>query len=67
MKQNNLCLEEYLEYLGSQTSAENPLTVSTSSGTYSVWYTSETSIPKPSGDYQISGDNIAGYIITVRV
>ena len=66
MKQNNLCLEEYLEYLSSQTSAENPLTVSTSSGTYYVWYTTETSIPKPNGDYQVSGDNIAGYIITVQ-
>ena len=66
MKQNNLCLEEYLTYLRERTSAENPLTVSTSSGSYSVWYTAETSIPKPGGDYTISGDNIAGYIITVR-
>ena len=66
MKQNNLCLEEYLEYLRTQTGAGNPLTVSTSEGTYSVWYTTETSIPKPSGDYRVSGDNIAGYIITVR-
>ena len=66
MKQNNLCLEEYLQYLREQTSAENPLSVSTSSGTYSVWYTTETSIPKPEGEYTVSGDNIAGYIITVR-
>lgn len=66
MKQNNLCLEEYLEYLRTQTGAGNPLTVSTSEGTYSVWYTTETSIQKPSGDYRVSGDNIAGYIITVR-
>ena len=66
MKQNNLCLEEYLEYLRTQTGAGNPLTVSTSEGTYSIWYTTETSIPKPNGDYRVSGDNIAGYIITVR-
>ena len=66
MKQNNLCLEEYLEYLRERTSAENPLSVSTSSGNYSVWYTTETSIPKPEGEYTVSGDNIAGYIITVR-
>lgn len=66
MKQNNLCLEEYLEYLRNQTSSDNPLTISTSSGTYSVWYTTETSVLKPDGDYMISGDNIAGYIFTVR-
>ena len=66
MKQNNLCLEEYLEYLRNQTNSENPLTISTSAGNYSVWYTTETSIPKPIGDYMVSGDNIAGYIITVR-
>ena len=66
MKQNNLCLEEYLEYLRNQTNSENPLTISTSAGNYSVWYTTETSIPKPTGDYMVSGDNIAGYIITVR-
>lgn len=66
MKQNNLCLEEYLEYLRERTSAENPLSVSTSSGNYSVWYTTEISIPKPEGEYTVSGDNIAGYIITVR-
>ena len=54
------------DYLRTHTTAENPLAISTSSGSYTVWYTTETSIPKPNGDYRVSGDNIAGYIITVR-
>ena len=66
MKQHNLCLEEYLDYLRTHATADNPLAISTSSGNYSVWYTTETFIPKPEGEYTVSGDNIAGYIVTVR-
>jgi D-alanyl-D-alanine carboxypeptidase len=65
MYQNNLALEEYLDFLRSSTSAESPLEISTDSGTYSVYYTAEHEIEKPGHEYTVSGDNEGGYIITV--
>ena len=66
MKKKNLCLEEYLDLLRKKTKQDKPLTISTDEGTYEVWYTTETEIPVPEGEYTVSGDNMNGYIITVR-
>lgn len=66
MTQQNLCLEEYLEFLKSSTSAENPLTVSCDAGSFHIWYTAESTIEKPSGSYEVSGNNSDGWIITEK-
>ena len=64
MTQNNLCLEEYLAYLKDNTSEANPLIVNCTAGSFSIYYTSAREITKPEGSYEISGNNIDGYIIT---
>lgn len=72
MKQNNLCLEEYIEQI-KKNSKENPLTVSSADGTtWSMWYekayddgdVTQFAIPKDC-DYEISGNNVDGFIVTV--
>lgn len=67
MNENNLCLEEYIEYLRENTSLEEPLTVSCSDGTYRIYATKETTFAEPENTYTISGDNIDGYIITEKI
>lgn len=65
MNQQNLCLEEYIDFLRTQTSADNPITVTCVTGTYEIYATTESAIPIPEGDYTVEGDNIDGYIITI--
>ena len=66
MLANNLCLEEYLELLAEKTSPENPLSVSAAGGTWSVFRTQSSQITEPEGAYTVSGDNMGGYIVTVK-
>ena len=66
MVNNNLCLEEYIDYLRSHTDAANPLEISCDSGTYEVYFTAENEITEPEGEYTVSGNNVDGYIITVK-
>lgn len=66
MVQQNLCLEEYIDYLRSNASAETPLHVDTPDASYDIYFTTETTIPKPEGSYEISGNNVDGYIITTK-
>ena len=65
MQEHNLCLEEYLDYLRSHTSKNEPLVIHCDDKDYSVFYTADTSISEPAGSYTISGDNVGGYIFTV--
>ena len=65
MTENNLCLEEYLDYLKNNTSESSPLVIRGNTGSFKVYYTTERTIAKPSGSYTISGDNMNGFIITV--
>lgn len=73
MKQNNLCLEEYIEKIKSNTK-DNPLTVSANDGTtWSMWYekayedgdVTQIAVPKDC-EYEISGNNVDGFIVTVK-
>ena len=66
MAANNLCLEEYIDYLRAGTSAEAPLTVTSDDGTYEIFFTAETEIEEPEGEYTISGNNVDGIIVTVK-
>ncbi|MBQ8407855.1 MAG: D-alanyl-D-alanine carboxypeptidase family protein [Clostridia bacterium] len=82
MKDNNLCLEEYIEYLKKETSYKDMLTVKASDGaSYAVYYTSVSGdsgeikvpvqTPNPDGStsfpYTISGTNEGGVIVTIKL
>lgn len=72
MKQNNLCLEEYIEKIKSYT-INKPLEISSGKSVYTVYYVSaddgeKTNIGVPEDrDYEISGNNEDGFIVTVKV
>lgn len=74
MTENSLCLEEYLD-LVRQYTYDNPLEYTTFNGrTYNVYYVKvdennkTTNIPVLMDmEYSISGDNVGGYIVTVKV
>jgi D-alanyl-D-alanine carboxypeptidase len=70
MYKNNLCLEEYIELISNYT-VESPLKMSGGAPTYYVYHVKAssadavTSIPVYKGyDYEISGNNTDGYIVT---
>ena len=70
MKQNNMCLEEYVEFVKNY-SYSSPLTVRSGFRTYSIYYVAATGASTrayvPAGSvYTVSGNNIDGYIITVE-
>lgn len=72
MKQNNLCLEEYIEQIKTHTNS-NPLSVTNGATQYQVYYVAAnvnnvTGVPVPSNlPYTISGNNVDGFIITVTI
>ena len=68
---NNLCLEEYLELIRSSHKSGSALVISgADSKTYEVYYCAsegeQTTLQVPQSlSYEISGDNMSGYIVTV--
>ncbi len=73
MAQNGLCLEEYIELLKTHTYNGSHLSVKDGYGVeYETYYIpaapgAQTSIYTPDGkNYDISGDNDGGFVITVR-
>ena len=82
MKANNLCLEEYVEYLKGNATSKKPLSVTTDDGSvYYIYYelisdsSTDIKVPvrtaNPDGsmnyDYTISGTNDIGVVVTVKV
>lgn len=67
MNRENLCLEEYIQYLREQTGQDNPLRVSCKAGEYEIYSTKESNIPGMGEHDTISGDNIDGYIVTHQI
>ena len=74
MYKNNICLEEYLDLLKTTYTAENPLEFTGDDGAqYMIYYTaasgdtSTTLVVPADYDYTVSGDNMGGFIITVKV
>lgn len=72
MNENGLCLEEYLKLLKEKyTYGKGMLKYSFADTDYSIYYvaastTEDTKVPVPkSGNYEISGNNVDGYIVTV--
>lgn len=76
MMESGLCLEEYLELLKtSHTYEQEPLTITADETEYLVYYVAAsaeettTLVPVPPesvGKYTISGDNMNGFIVTVK-
>ena len=73
MKQENLCLEEYLEYVRSFPYSGEHLKVTVDSVSYEIFYVEgmpggTTNVPIPDGyAYNVSGDNIGGFIVAVTL
>lgn len=73
MKENKLCLEEYIDVLKGYTSTGEHLSISDGTKMYEIYYapadpSANTDIPVPDGkDYTVSGNNVDGFIITVEV
>ncbi len=68
MVQENLCLEEYIDYLKQFTFDQEHLTVECVDGTYEIWYAEGTKIHVPdSGQYSTSGNNVDGVIVTCKI
>lgn len=76
MKEHDLCLEEYLDELRSQHSffGGTLLEIATSEQTYHVYFVpadptaASTRIPVPkTGSYEVSGNNVDGYIVTAVI
>ena len=63
MQENNLCLEEYLDLLRAH-GPEDPLLIDTPLGRWQVFFSPAETLTLPEGDYEISGDNEGGYVLT---
>lgn len=68
MARQGMCLEEYMEYLRRFPFDGEHLTIQCADGTYEVWYTQGTRAYLPdSGEYEVSGNNVDGVIVTRKV
>ncbi|MDE6019471.1 MAG: D-alanyl-D-alanine carboxypeptidase family protein [Ruminococcus sp.] len=71
MNENDMCLEEYLQYLTSY-KTDSPLTYNTDSKEYKIFYvpansSGDTEITLPKNTvYTVSGNNTDGFIITIE-
>ena len=72
MKQNSLCLEEYIDKIKEHTK-DSPLEVTVDKKLYQMYYapansTGDTEVPVPSNKtYTVSGNNIDGFIVAVSM
>ena len=72
MKQNSLCLEEYIDKIKEHTK-DSPLEVTVDKKLYQMYYVpansaEDTEVPVPSNKtYTVSGNNIDGFIVTVSM
>lgn len=74
MTEQNLCLEEYTEYIKQYPFEEGHLQVTDGNGiTYEIYYVAAeeegfTSVPVPKDrPYEISGNNVDGFVVTVTL
>lgn len=67
MADNDLCLEEYTEFLKKYTPNGEHLKVECQGKTYEIWYCAglEAYVPE-TGSYTVSGNNVDGFIVTVE-
>lgn len=68
MKENELCLEEYLELLRSYTYEGEHLKFDCEGTNYEVYFCQGSDVYVPaSGDYYVSGNNSDGFVVTVNM
>ena len=68
MVEENLCLEEYTDYLKQFTFDQEHLTVECADGTYEIWYTEGAAIYVPDDrEYTVSGNNVDGLVVTCKL
>ena len=73
MKENNLCLEEYIDELKNHTSDGEHIKVTGGEKKYEIYYvpadpSANTDIPVPKDkSYSTSGNNVDGFIVTVEI
>jgi D-alanyl-D-alanine carboxypeptidase len=66
MARNDWCLEEYIELLRNYT-FEEPFTFELGDILYEIYFTTSTQVPLPiNSEFEISGNNIDGFIVTVN-
>ncbi|MGN0592425.1 MAG: D-alanyl-D-alanine carboxypeptidase family protein [Ruminococcus sp.] len=72
MYQNDMCLEEYLQFLTGYTLETGPLTYQTDTKLYEIYYvpaeaSGDTTVTLPKGTkYTVSGNNTDGFVLTVE-
>ena len=67
MYEHDLCLEEYVDWLRSNTSELAPITQACGDETYEIFFTANTSVPLPAeSEYLVSGNNVDGYVIAYK-
>lgn len=70
--QNDMCFEEYIEFLKNYTYESEHLTVAGPDKNYEIYYvpadpSANTDVPVPADKtYEISGNNVDGFIVTVE-
>ena len=74
MKDNNLCLEEYTEFVKNYTYNGDHIKVAGPDKNYEIYYVEanlaggDTEVPVPAGkEYTISGNNADGFVVTVEL
>ncbi|MFA5658855.1 MAG: M15 family metallopeptidase [Oscillospiraceae bacterium] len=75
MQQNNLCFEEYIDYIKQYSFdgiKENCKVTTDDGGQYEIYYVpvgqTSTEIPVPKNySYTVSGNNVDGFIVTVKI
>lgn len=68
VRNEGLCLEEYIDFIKNYTAEGPHYQVSTTDGNYEIYYASGLSVPVPTDHaYEISGNNVDGFIVTVKI
>lgn len=73
INENDMCLEEYIEFIKGYTYDSDHLKIAGPDKNYEVYYvaadpSADTDVPVPSDKtYEISGNNIDGFIVTVEI
>lgn len=68
MVNEGLCMEEYIDFIKNYTAGGLHYHVTTADGTYDIYYAEGIQVPVPQmQSYEISGNNVDGFIVTVKV
>ncbi len=73
MKENNLCLEEYTDFVKNYTYDGDHLKVAGPDKNYEIYYveantSGDTEVPVPAGkQYTVSGNNVDGFVVAVEM